>query len=213
MTAVIFDLDGTLVDSLDDITASLAHVFAKEGWRTLDRDGVERHVGYGARALVEGAIRDVAPEAVAQTDRMLRIYQARYTSHLVDHSRAFDGVHAMLEALVARAIPLAVLSNKPHEMTREVVKALLPFPFVEVFGARQSVPPKPDPTLALELLEVLGQPAGDVFFVGDTPVDIETAKAAGTRSVAVTWGMRDPAVLQGADHRIDRPDELLALLS
>ncbi|MFK7990611.1 MAG: HAD family hydrolase [Sandaracinaceae bacterium] len=212
MTAVIFDLDGTLVDSLDDITASLAHTFAAEGWTPLDRTAVERHVGFGARALVAGAVNDVAPEASAEVDRVLALYQARYASHLVDHSLPFEGVAEMLEALNARGVPIAVLSNKPHAMTRQVVEALLPYPFVEVFGARDDVPPKPNPTLALELLRLLGQPARDVYFVGDTPVDIETAARADMNSVAVTWGMREPAVLEGADHRIDHPSALLALI-
>lgn len=209
MRGVIFDLDGTLVDSLDDITAALARAFGELGLEALDRAAVERHVGHGARMLVRGALGDRAH----LEEEALERFRAAYDDALVVHTRAFEGVHALLDALAARSTPTAVLSNKPHPMTRRVVEALFGHhPFVEVLGQRPSVRRKPDPAAALELAERLALPPAEILFVGDSRVDLRTAHAAGMVAVGVRWGMRRPAELAGADHLVSHPEDILALL-
>ena len=207
MSSVIFDLDGTLVDSLDDIAAALNHVLGERGMPTHERATVERLVGHGMRSLVERAV----PED-ADVDAILAAYGARYEAHLTDHTRVFDGVRELLDALEARDVPMAVLSNKPHAMTRRVVDELFGLErFVEVLGQRDEVPKKPDPAAALELAPRLVAP---IFFIGDTPVDVQTARAAGQRPIGVAWGMRAPELLieAGAEVVLDDPLALLPLL-
>jgi len=208
MRSVIFDLDGTLVDSLDDIGAALNHVLAARALPTHDREAIESFIGDGARMLVRRAIPDDADE-----DALLAAFRARYLEHLIVHTRAYDGVEALLDALGARGVPMAVLSNKPHDMTVRVVAEVLGGDrFVRVVGQRDGVPRKPDPTAALELAALLPAPT---VFVGDTPVDVETARAAGLRPIGVGWGMRDPRSLRdaGADVILERPGDLVAILS
>lgn len=214
MRGVIFDLDGTLVDSLDDITAALGVAFTALGLAALERERVERCVGDGARMLVRRALGARAEEADrALEDDALERFRAAYDERLVVHTRAFDGAEALLSTLAARGTPTAVLSNKPHPMTRRVVEALFAdHPFVEVLGQRPEVRRKPDPAAALELAARLEVPPAELLFVGDTRVDVRTAQAAGMVSVGVTWGMRPPAELAEADHRIDHPSALLRLL-
>jgi len=207
MASVIFDLDGTLVDSLDDLAAALNHVLAARSMPTHDRAAIESFVGDGARMLVRRAIPDGADE-----DALLAAFRARYLEHLTVHTRAFDGVIELLDALRDRGVPLAVLSNKPHDMTELVVADVLGRArFVEVFGQRDGVPRKPDPAAALELAARL---PGPTLFVGDTPVDVQTARAAGMRPIGVGWGMRDEALLReaGAEVILERPGDLLGLL-
>jgi len=207
--AILFDLDGTLVDSLDDIAASLNHVLARLSLPRHGREDVERFVGDGARMLVRRAI----PESEAHhEDAILERFRAHYSEHLTDHTRAFEGVHELLAALVERGVPSAVLSNKPHAMTVQIVDELFPdHPFVSVLGNRDSVPRKPDPRAALEIAEGL---AGPIGFVGDTPVDMETGIAAGMTPIGVAWGMRSAELLRGAGAELilERPRDLLALL-
>lgn len=206
--SVIFDLDGTLVDSLDDIAAALNHVLAAHGFPTRSRQAVEDLVGEGARRLVARA----APEG-ADVDRLLAEYRARYAEHLVVHTRAYDGIDALLAELARRGVPTAVLSNKPHELTVRVVAALFPsHRFTGVLGEKDGGPRKPDPTSARALAASLAPP---VALVGDTPVDVATARAAGLAPIGVAWGMRAPALLRaaGAELVLERPDELLAWLA
>ncbi len=203
--SVIFDLDGTLVDSLDDIAAALNHVLAAQGMPTHSRAAVEGFIGEGARVLVERAV----PPG-ADVDATLAAFRARYAANLVVHTRAYDGVAPLLSELARRGVPTAVLSNKPHDLTVGVVGALFEgHRFVRVLGQREGVPRKPDPTAANELGAALEAP---IAFVGDTPIDVATAKAAGMIAIGVAWGMRDVALLRDADAVLQQPSELLAWL-
>ncbi|HJL15312.1 MAG TPA: HAD family hydrolase [Sandaracinaceae bacterium LLY-WYZ-13_1] len=211
MQGIVFDLDGTLVDSLNDIAAALSHVLGELDLPARDRAAVESFVGDGARMLVRRALGDAA---VRWEDEALARFRARYLANLTVHTRPYEGVTPMLEALAARGVPTAVLSNKPHDATVRVVEALLPaHPFVAVRGHREGTPKKPAPDAALELAAAMGCPPETLWLVGDTPVDVETARAAGMEPVAVTWGMRTRAQLEaaGATRFVDAPAQVLAL--
>lgn len=213
MTAVIFDLDGTLIDSLADITAALNHALAEAGEPTHSVAEVRELVGYGAAELVRRALRperrDEAFEAV------LAGYRARYHDQLVGDTRPYEGIEPLLEEIEARGIPKAILTNKPHAPTLAITQKLLGrFRWDVVLGQRDGVPHKPDPAGALEIARTLGLPPSAFYFVGDGDTDMRTARAAGMEAVGCLWGFRDRAALEaaGAQHLIAKPQELLPLL-
>lgn len=211
MRGVIFDLDGTLIDSLDDIADAMDHVLDGLGLPRRTRDEYERFIGEGARLLVRrsvGGRADLEDEAFAA-------FRARYSSRLLVSTRPYPGVEELLASLAARGAPTAVLSNKPHDATVKIVRALFPdHPFVLVLGHREDTPRKPDPTSAFEIARAMGLAPRDVLFVGDTAVDLATARAAGMIPIGVLWGMRSREELEaaGAAHLIAEPGELARLL-
>ncbi len=217
--AVLFDLDGTLVDSLRDIADAANEVLARRGWPSLPLSVYRRAVGEGVRRLLERLAEHV-PEAAsleeAQVEALVRAFRAAYAERLLRHTRPFDGVRELLRELAARGVPTGVLSNKPHAATRKVVAALFPeHAFAVVLGQRDGVPRKPDPTGALEAARALGVLPEHILFVGDTPVDVATARAAGMTPLGVGWGFRSPEALRdaGACAVLHRADELLQWLA
>lgn len=211
--AVVFDLDGTLVDTLEDLAES-----ANETLRALEAPihpihAYRQMVGGGIRRLLERALpegrRDEAT-VVAALERMRTIYGARWAQV----SRPYPGIPELLDALSARGVPMAVLSNKPHEFTVEMVQALLQrWSFGAVYGARADVPLKPDPTGALAVAELLGEPPALCAYLGDSDVDMFTARRAGMLAVGAAWGFRGAAELRaaGAELVIDEPTALMSL--
>ncbi|MFN2425525.1 MAG: HAD family hydrolase [Candidatus Binatia bacterium] len=196
--AVIFDLDGTLLDSLEDIGESMNFVLKGMGLEEHPLSAYRGFVGDGVTVLAERALppgkRDRAT-VTAVVARMRLIYGGRATLK----TRPYEGVPALLDELAARGIGLAVLSNKPHDLTVQLVADLLGrWNFAVIFGERASVPRKPDPAAALEIAGLLALPASSIVYVGDTATDMATARAAGMRAVGVTWGFRSEAELRGS---------------
>ncbi len=207
MRAVIFDLDGTLVDSLRDIADAMDHVLDELELPRRTRDEYERFVGEGARLLVRRSLGDRAD----LEDEALAAFRARYATRMLVHTKPYPGVEAMLASLGQRGVPTAVLSNKPHDATRKIVAALFPaHRFVDVLGHREDAPRKPDPTSAFELARAMGVAPSEVCFVGDTATDVETALGAGMIPIAVLWGMRTREELEraGATRFVAHPSEL-----
>lgn len=202
---VVFDLDGTLVDSLRDIAGAMDRALVELGLPARSLEEYRRFIGDGARALARRAV-GVREE---HEERALERFRACYGARLVEHTRPYPGIEELLAALAGREIPAAVLSNKPHEWTVSIVGTLFPdHPFAAVLGHRAPIPHKPDPASALELARVLERDPSDVLFVGDTAVDVETAKRAKMIAVGALWGMR-PEELGDAAIRIATPRELL----
>lgn len=213
-TALLFDLDGTLLDTLDDLAGAMNRVLAGRGLPGHPVDAYRTFVGDGVTALAERALPPSArqPEVVAATVAALR---DEYARSWAVRTRPYPGVTELLDALAARGLPLAVLSNKPHEATVAMVAYFLGrWPFAVVRGLQEGAPRKPDPTVALELAGLLGREPASCAFVGDSAVDVHTARRAGMTSVGVTWGFRGEAELvqAGAHHLIGAPLELLTLL-
>jgi phosphoglycolate phosphatase len=209
--AVIFDLDGTLVDSLDDIAAALGGALGDVGLAQPPIELVRGWIGDGAHSLVRRAV-----DGRADVDAVLASFRERYRAQPIVRTRLYDGMAAALDALAAPGRSFAVLANTPHDLTRTIADRLLgAWPFAAVFGQRPGLPLKPDPTVALIAADELGVAPARCAFVGDSAIDGETGLAAGMRTIAVSWGFRDRAELEAAhpDLIADRPEDLAAALA
>lgn len=209
--AFLFDMDGTLVDSLIDIGGSMNHVLSSLGLPEHPIDAYRMMVGEGARSLIEKAL---PTEHATLVEDALARYRTRYATHMIAASRPYEGIAAMLEALVRRGDALAIVTNKPHGAAVAIAAALFPEGMFEiVIGEREGLAKKPDPAPALVAASALRMDPRACVFVGDTAIDIRTGRAAGMKSVGVLWGFRDRAELEaaGAHHVIAAPTDLLAL--
>ncbi len=211
---VIFDLDGTLLDTIGDLAAASNHMLRLRGLAEHTLDDYRRFVGNGILRLVERAL----PEAL-RTPAAVQAARADFLAFYIDHidleTRPYAGIPALLEELARRGIRLAVASNKFQAGTEKLVRRFFPaIPFVAVLGQRPDVPLKPDPAVVREILTQCGVPAEKTLYVGDSGIDIETARAAGVRSVGVTWGFRSRTELEaaGADRLADRAEAILEAL-
>ena len=211
--ALVFDLDGTLADTLRSIADGVNHALATVGLPTQPLAPFRMWVGDGLPMLCERATQGRLPE---RRDEVVALAAAHYRAHQLDHSTLYPGIAELLDALAERRVPMAVLSNKPHEFTAEMVAVLCGrWTFAAVEGCRDDALRKPHPQTALQLCDRLGTPPAETAFVGDTAIDMHTAANAGMIAVGVTWGFRDIDELRaaGATHLIDRPAELLALVA
>lgn len=209
---VIFDLDGTLLETVGDLGASCNAVLRRHGLPEHDYASYRRFVGNGVRKLCERAL----PESLrtdARIDAFRDEFVAYYTAHIDCHSYAYEGIMDLLAQLTARGVKVAVVSNKFQQGTELLVERFFPdIPFVAVLGNRAGVPLKPDPTADREVLAKAGVEAREALHVGDSGTDIAAACAAGIGAVGVSWGFRSRAELleAGADIVIDRAEELLS---
>lgn len=211
--ALIFDLDGTLADSIADIGVAMNGVLAELSLPPHDVEAYKAFVGEGAENLV---LRAVAPAPLPRPlPELVESYRLHYAALEHANSTPYPGIDAMLDGVVASGRKMAVLSNKRDDFTKHLVaQQFSRWPFVDVRGERDGVPRKPDPTAALELAKALGVPPARIAFVGDTPIDMGTARHAGMIPVGVLWGFRSRAELtaSGARFLLQHPQELLPLL-
>ena len=184
--AVLFDLDGTLVDTLPDITWCLNQVLLEHGCPAQSAQTVRGYVGGGVTAMIE----QVATRfGIADAAAMHQHYVTLYQNNLVQFSRPFSGVLALLEGCRQLQVPLAIVTNKTEEMALQVADALLPQnAFGTILGHRTGRALKPQPEVAWEAARRLSVDPQRCLFVGDTEIDLQTARAAGMHSAAVTWG-------------------------
>lgn len=209
---VIFDLDGTLLDTLDDLTDAVNAVMIAYGFPTHDRIAVRSFVGSGLRTLMQRAI----PEA-ERTDakinqcfaEMMTVYRQNYKNKTVP----YPGIKELLDALVIRNVPMSVFSNKADELTKKLVEAVLPYKFDCVQGMTTEELKKPNPQVAIELAEKMGMKPEECLYVGDSDTDMLTANNAGMYALGVTWGFRDrdDLLASGAKQLVDEPVEMLKL--
>jgi phosphoglycolate phosphatase len=183
---------------------------AARGFPTHPLDAYRAFIGEGVQRLAERVL--PAGELRAQS-ALVADYQDDYARHLLENSTLYQGIPAVLDAVSARGLPMAVLSNKPDAPTRQMVESLLArWHFRAVAGERAGVPRKPDPTSALVLARALEARPEEVAFVGDTLVDVATARAAGMRPLGVLWGFRPLEVAATGVETVRLPEELLPLL-
>ena len=209
---IIFDLDGTLADTLSDIATTLNHTIGKLGRPPLTIDRVRELVGDGLSTLISRASGENDPETV---DALIVEFRAFYADHLLDQTELYAGWAEVLDKLAEWGIPLAVLSNKPHDFTRNICAELLErWPLVHVEGQRREYALKPDPGRALAICDMMNRSPEDVYFVGDSEVDVQTALRGRLCPIAVSWGFRDRQTLLDARAEvfIESPSELLPLI-
>ena len=208
--ALIFDLDGTLIDSKQDLIRSVNAMLQKMGREKLHEDTISGYIGHGAPKLVARALGNGASES--EREQALKFFLAHYEEHKLDSTRPYAGVAEALEEL--RQFPMAVLTNKPVRVSRRIVEGLgLAKYFRAVYGGNSFETKKPDPLGARKILEDLGATAGETMMVGDSEVDVQTARNAGTLAAAVNYGFgtHDRAAYP-ADLYLDRLTDLTALL-
>ena len=214
--AVVFDLDGTLADTLDDLVAACNNAIGHFGLPPIERERYRYLVGQGVGYLVEHALATGGPGYAQHIDEATRLHVEGYREHMYDRSGPYPGVPEMLDALTAAQVKLAVLSNKPQQATGEMVGHMFRnWKFDTIWGHRDGYDVKPDPASARALIAELDLAPEQVVYVGDTQVDMHTGKAAGFLTVGVTWGFRDEAELRdnGADHIIHEPSQLVAIVA
>jgi len=203
---VLLDLDGTLVDSGADIAASLNWALKREGEPQLPEKRIIAAIGGGVPVLLDRTIGPSHPKR----ERIHAGLREHYSEHLLDRTTLYPGVRETLERItVARVL----VTNKPEGMSKKLLAGLgVDHPFAGIYGGEGRLPRKPDPAAVLEALDRFKVANARALLVGDSGVDIATAKAAGIRSCAVTYGYSSPGELDGADFRIARFDELTGLL-
>ena len=210
--AVIFDLDGTLVDSLADLSDSVNLMLESYGFPTHEVEKYRYFVGNGSKKLMERTLpRDKAASAEFVEEALAK-YKAIYKERLLEKTRPYNGVRELLAELKSRGIPLAVCTNKHNDAALTIVKILFaPSTFEEVLGDRPGFPKKPNPATPLEIASHLGVKPDEVAYLGDTSVDMETAVHAGFLPVGVLWGFRpeEELVKSGAKVLLKAPLELL----
>jgi phosphoglycolate phosphatase len=213
--AVIFDLDGTLLDTLSDIADSTNNVLAKRGYPTHPVDDYRYFVGDGVKVLIERVL-PAGERNPVLVDQCVMEMREEYARNWNVKSRPYAGVPALLTGLVELGLELAVLSNKPDDFTRKCVDALLPdVEFGVVVGQRAGVPQKPDPAGAVEVARRLDVRPQRIVLMGDSGIDMQTAVNAEMYPVGVLWGFRSGAELteNGARLLLARPEELLDFLN
>ncbi len=193
---VIFDLDGTLIDTIADLAASTNYALVANGFPTHPTDSYRFFVGNGINKLFERAL----PEGEKTEANILRIRKAflpHYALHNTEQSRPYPGIPELLEQLHDAGILLAVASNKYHEGTVKLIDHYFAtIPFVKVLGQREGIPPKPHPAIVDEIRQSVGMAAANILYVGDSGVDMQTAINAGVSACGVTWGFRPPSELE-----------------
>lgn len=209
---IIFDLDGTLIDSLTDIATSMNHVLEQLGLPQYPLRDYLKFIGNGVDLLVS---RSLGPTNIKFAAQATAAYKDYYATHNVDFTVPFPGIVPMLGQLQRLGIQMAILSNKPGPVTERVVRSLFtPELFITFRGQSPDVPLKPDPLGALDIAQMAGVEPARCYFVGDSIVDMQTARNAGMTPVGVAWGYEPESLLreQGAVAILDRPMDLLDLM-
>ncbi len=212
--AIIFDLDGTLLNTLDDIADSANAVLADHGYPPHAADDYRFFIGGGVDVLFERALPE-GDRSVATIERCVERFKDVYKSGWNVKTRIYDGASELLDQLVERGLKLAVLSNKPHAFTEKCVAEYLSrWPIAPVLGQRDGIPHKPDPTGALEIANELGIPPAEFLYLGDSATDMKTARSAGMFAVGALWGFRSEEEMReaGAQALIAKPGQLLGLI-
>lgn len=210
--AAIFDLDGTILDTLQDLANSLNYALTENGYPARRLDEVRRFIGNGVRMLVRRGCPAGTPEA--EQEKVYATFQPHYKEHNRDFTRPYAGIHELLDALLAKGIRTAVVSNKMHYAVVVLCEEMFPGKFEYMVGNRPDIAPKPAPDSVNEVIRQLDIDLADIVYIGDTEVDVETAANAGIDCIGVDWGFRDGEYLRqlGAKYVVQSPEEILEIV-
>ncbi len=208
----IFDLDGTILDTLEDLTDGVNYALSECGYPVRTIDEVRSFVGNGIRRLIERALPSGTSEA--EIDRVHGIFSPYYKENCDVKTKPYDGIPAMLQSLRDAGVLTAVLSNKGDFAVQPLIRQYFPDLFTIAFGERAGIPRKPAPDAVFEILERMGVDKSDAVYIGDSGVDIETARNAGLPCICVDWGFREreQLIAAGAERIVSSPGELLRML-
>ena len=212
MKACIFDLDGTLTNTLESMTYSVNLTLKEMGLSQITKDQCRMFVGNGARVLIEESLKVSGDPKASRIEEGMKIYGRIFDQNCTYHVTPYEGIPEMLKALKDRGIHLAVLSNKPDRQTVKVLKEIFGdniFDYAQ--GQKDGIRRKPAPDGVWYLMEQMQVSKEECLYIGDSEVDAATGKNAGLKTIGVLWGFRDRKTLEtaGADHLIERPEELL----
>lgn len=210
---VIFDLDGTLLDTIDDLASATNHALGACGFPIHTVEACRRFVGNGVYKLLERALPEDArtPQNIAD---MRKAFFAYYDEHLTDETRPYEGIEQLFTTLQTRGIKLAVCSNKYQRATQHLMAHFFPtIQFACVLGQRENMALKPHPQMVDEILRIAQEEKGNCIYVGDSDVDMQTAQNAGIKACAVTWGFRSREELAAyrPAYLVDSPAQILML--
>ncbi|WP_302152990.1 HAD family hydrolase [uncultured Enorma sp.] len=212
-THAVFDLDGTILNTLEDLARACNYVCELHGWPTFPLDAYRYKVGNGMLKLVERIMPAEYLGDEAMFAQVLAEFRARYAEHKEDHTAPYPGIIEALDSLRAAGITLAVLTNKDHDAALPLVERFFGRRFTVVQGALPAFPPKPAAPITRYVLEQLGADPRATLFVGDSDVDVQTGHNAGLPVAGAAWGFRGATELEaaGADFILEHPDELITL--
>lgn len=205
----IFDLDGTLLDTLQDLANAVNHAMREMNYPERTLDEVRRFIGNGMKMLIRRAVPDGTGEK--DCEKALTFFHEYYLAHIADFTKPYDGIPEVISALKTRGCRLAVVSNKSDDAANAVVEKYFGKSFDTVVGKRESFPAKPDPASVKYVIQTLGAEPQDTIYIGDSDVDVYTAHNAELKCIGVTWGNRTRQELidSGADFIAESSDEIL----
>lgn len=211
--AILFDLDGTLLNTIDDLANAVNYTLTNLNYPTFAVDEYKYKVGNGMRKLIERSLPE-NHKTDEEIDKALSVFMPYYAEHKMDKTAPYNDIIELLQELKSRGIKTAVVTNKAHSAAKPLIDEVFPGLFDEVTGQKDGVPTKPDPTAVFNTANALDVTADECLFVGDSGVDMQTAKNAGIFAVGVLWGFRkaDELNQNGADALISIPMQLLELL-
>ncbi len=211
--AIIFDLDGTLINTVSDLAASMNHGLKSLGHPARTEDECMKMIGNGVKLFAQRALPPDHPEDL---EKLLTLMKEHYQAHCCDNSSVYPGIADLIDQLSQKGVKLGVLTNKPDKMATRVVEHYFgKGTFDAIFGVKESRKIKPDPAGVNEMLQRFQAPPEQCLFAGDSDVDIITARGANIPSIAVTWGFRPRQILEkeAPSHIVDTPAEILSLIS
>ncbi len=213
MITAIFDLDGTLADTLCDLADATNYGLRQLGYPEHPYESYKYFVGNGVQKL---CFRALPEDKKSETDKLLEIFREYYSAHFLDKTKLYPGIWEALQALSQRGVKLAIATNKPEEFAVQIAEKLLSeFNFVKVLGGCSYRPKKPDTAILVEIFAALPDEENRVFMIGDSAVDIKLGQNAGVETIGCTWGFRGRQELEeaGADHIAETADDIVQYVS
>lgn len=212
-TAAVFDLDGTLLDTLGDIAGAVNRALASRNLQVYSKEEYKMMIGHGLKHLVKAAVKGTCPDLEEDPGLYTRAME-EYRSSPCENTSLYPGISRVLDFLSVRGVAMSILSNKEDALVQIITKNLLKdWDFTVVLGRRDDFPQKPDPASLIDIIKAMNVQKEKVLYIGDSEIDIKTGKNAGITSVGVSWGYRDPSLLssEGADIVVASPEDLIEL--
>ncbi len=210
----IFDLDGTLTDTLPALTHFGNTALASFGFSEIPMERYKKLVGNGRDLLIHRMLAEIGADTPENYENVGTVYDAAYEAEPLYETKPYDGIIELLDNLIKNGVKIAVLSNKPHNVAVDVIRLFFGDRFDAAYGQRSGIDIKPSPDGALMIADELGISVSDTIFIGDTNVDIATGKNAAMKTIGVLWGFRDEEELStaGADYIVEKPQEILDII-